>query len=53
MTPYTATGPLTIIAASSIDTASGALIKEWKCGPTTADAADMQKYLPATCRTAQ
>ncbi|CAM9099841.1 pilin [Acinetobacter pseudolwoffii] len=53
MTPHTSAGPLTINTASKIDTASGALIKEWKCGPATADLAAMQKYLPATCRTPQ
>lgn len=56
MTPKTATGNLTITAVSGStggDKASGALIKEWSCGPLTAEATVMQKYLPATCRTAQ
>lgn len=35
------------------DTSSSALIKEWKCGPSQADAASMAKYLPASCRDAQ
>ncbi|WP_168395893.1 pilin [Acinetobacter indicus] len=57
MTPYVnETTPLSTTTASdpadSTD-AAGALIKEWKCGPKTADVATMQKYLPATCRTAQ
>jgi len=58
MTPKLADGSnLTITAASgstaATDTASGALIKSWACGPASADADTMQKYLPATCRTAQ
>lgn len=57
MTPYVnATTPLTTTAASgsiAATDATSALIKEWKCGPKTADADAMQKYLPATCRTAQ
>lgn len=57
MTPYVNdTTPLSTTAASGTTAATdatSALIKEWKCGPKTADVAAMQKYLPATCRTPQ
>lgn len=62
MTPRTASGFLTNVDVSGANGATGnggtgntggALIKEWSCGPLTADSPTMAKYLPASCRTAQ
>ncbi|OOW14128.1 pilin [Acinetobacter sp. MF4640] len=57
MTPYiNDTTPLNTTAASGTTAATdatSALIKEWKCGPEKSAVDKMQKYLPATCRTAQ
>ena len=57
MTPYVSGDvPLSTTTASDPDDstdATSALIKEWKCGPETSAVDKMQKYLPATCRTAQ
>eukprot|EP01086_Lenisia_limosa_P006831 TRINITY_DN2599_c0_g1_i1.p1 TRINITY_DN2599_c0_g1~~TRINITY_DN2599_c0_g1_i1.p1 ORF type:complete len:175 (+),score=16.78 TRINITY_DN2599_c0_g1_i1:150-674(+) len=43
----------TAVVSGPTNTVDGALIKEWSCGPASADAAIMAKYLPASCRTAQ
>ncbi|WP_180037243.1 pilin [Acinetobacter sp. YH16052] len=55
MTPKLANGSnLTISTVSpATNTAAGALIKEWSCGPVSTELAAMQKYLPATCRVSQ
>lgn len=63
MTPKSSSGQLTNVDVSGVNgasgnggtgNASGALIKEWSCGPlNSAAAAQMAKYLPASCRTAQ
>ncbi len=58
MTPKTASGNLTadVVSGGTVTSAgntAGALIKEWSCGPKSADAAAMAKYLPASCRVSQ
>lgn len=59
MTPKSVQGVLTSDVLStdgsvtSAGNTSSALIKEWSCGPATADAGAMAKYLPASCRESQ
>lgn len=59
MTPKTkgnANLTVDVVSGGSVTSAgnsASALIKEWSCGPKSGDAANMAKYLPASCRTPQ